>query len=174
MRTQEQVAANQLAGERLDAVYFFSILAVGIIAFALYSVSQNVVREERARHQSLLLQDILTHDIRNCNQVAKMSAELPDERLRGDEKFQDVASTLLQSIDGSTQLVAKAQKLGRILSEGKPKLHSVDLIYSIDRSLLLVRKAYAAKEIKETRHILKHGDNRRSWCSQTICLMKHL
>jgi signal transduction histidine kinase len=43
--------------------------------------------------------------------------------------------------------------LGRVISEGKPRLHPVDLIQSIDRAMILARRAYPNKEVDEKRDL---------------------
>ncbi|MHB8568464.1 MAG: sensor histidine kinase [Nitrososphaerales archaeon] len=104
-------------------------------------------RESRSRRQAQLLQDILTHDIRNYNQVSRLTAELIKEESAGNKDLQDLADSLLASIDGSTSLVDRAKSLGRIVSEERPRLHSVNLRATIEASLELVKRAYPDKEI---------------------------
>jgi signal transduction histidine kinase len=116
-------------------------------------------RERRSRLQAELLQDVLTHDIRNYNQISKMGTEVLLDRVSDDPIFHGIAKSVLEAIDGSTSLVDKAKKLGRIIAEqGRVKLHSVDLIQSIDRSLLLVKQLYPDKRIKETRKVVRLQD----------------
>ena len=110
-------------------------------------------KEERSRKQSELLQDILTHDIRNYNQAARMGAEVLSEEARGNTDLEVIARTVIQAIDGSTQLVDKAKKLGRIIAEGKQELRPVDLLASIDRSLVLVKGAHPTNQVKEKRTV---------------------
>jgi nitrogen-specific signal transduction histidine kinase len=107
-------------------------------------------REARSRKQAELLQDILTHDIRNYIQVSLIAAELIQDRLKEDHDFDGVTTVLLDAVNGATQLVSKAQRLGRIIAEGRPKLYPIDLLESIDRSLALVKSAYPSKVIRET------------------------
>lgn len=82
------------------------------------------------------------------------------DHLNNEKEYQEIASSVVQAIDGSTALVDKAKKLGRVLAEaGNVKLYGVDLIQAIDRSLLTVKKIYSDKEIKETRKVLaSRGD----------------
>lgn len=110
-------------------------------------------REARSLRQAELLQDILTHDIRNYNQVSLFAAELVREHLKDEQEFQGITSSLVSSINGSTELVSKAQRLGKIISEGRPKLYSIDLVDSIGRSFSLVKQTYPSKKIKEIRTI---------------------
>ncbi|MHB1908569.1 MAG: sensor histidine kinase [Nitrososphaerales archaeon] len=111
-------------------------------------------REERNRRQSELLQDILTHDIRNYNQVSRMGAEVLIGHFKEDSEFQEIASTVIEAIDGSSKLVEKAQKLGKIITQGRTKLQPTDLINSIDKSLLLAKGMYPRKKVRETRRVV--------------------
>jgi signal transduction histidine kinase len=104
-------------------------------------LAETLAREERSRRQAQLLQDILTHDIRNYNQVSKLSAELLREKFSGDPEVQTLVESLLQSIDGSTSLVERGRRLGRILAEDSARLYPVNLIESLQRCLTLVRQA---------------------------------
>ncbi|HZW56703.1 MAG TPA: HAMP domain-containing sensor histidine kinase [Nitrososphaerales archaeon] len=104
-------------------------------------------REVKARRQAQLLQDILTHDIRNYNQVSRLTAELMKEEAQGNRSLEELAESLLASIDGSTMLVDRAKSLGRIVSEENPKLRPVDLNSFLDASIDLIREAFPKKQI---------------------------
>ena len=112
-------------------------------------LAETLSKEERSRRQAQLLQDILTHDIRNYNQVSKLSAELLREKFANDPEVQTLIDSLLQSIDGSTSLVERGRRLGRILSEDAVKLYPVNLVESLQRSLTLVRQGNKEKVISE-------------------------
>ncbi len=105
--------------------------------------------EERTRKQAQLLQDILTHDIRNHNQVSKLSAELLREKYSDDPEALSLIDSLLESIDGSTMLVEKGRKLGKILSEEHASLAPINLVEQIQRALTLVRQGNKGKVITE-------------------------
>jgi len=122
---------------------------------ALWKESELREMEERSRKQAQLLQDILTHDIRNYNQVSRLSAELVLERLEAanDSEGIKLVKDLLDAIDGASSLVERGKKLGQILSEEKPELSTIDLIQSLQRSLTLVRQAYPEKLIREKTEI---------------------
>jgi K+-sensing histidine kinase KdpD len=124
----------------------------------LWRESELRAREESSRRQSELLQDILTHDIRNYNQAARINAEVLAQDVKGNLDAEISVATILKAIDGSTELVDKAKKLGRIITEGKRQLHAVDLIEVIDRSLLLVKGANPAREIREVRKVVGSRD----------------
>lgn len=119
-------------------------------------LAETLSKEERSRRQAQLLQDILTHDIRNYNQVSKLSAELLREKFANDPEVQTLIDSLLQSIDGSTSLVERGRRLGRILSEDAVKLYPVNLIESLQRSLTLVRQGNKERVISE-KTILPEG-----------------
>jgi signal transduction histidine kinase len=131
---------------------------------ALWEESRLREREERARKQSELLQDILSHDIRNYNQISRMGAELLKARVeqlqaRASITREDIQSLntdvqflthgVVQAIDGSTQLVDKAKKLGKIISDRNPVLDRVDLLEPLRQSLALVKSTHSEKEIHE-------------------------
>jgi two-component system, OmpR family, sensor histidine kinase VicK len=106
--------------------------------------------ESRARRQSELLQDILTHDIRNYNQVIKLSSELLEEEFGANEKARDIIQNMLEAVNGSTQLLERAKKLGKILSELKAYLYPVVLKDAVRSSLTTVQNAYPQKQIEFT------------------------
>ncbi|MHB8566514.1 MAG: ATP-binding protein [Nitrososphaerales archaeon] len=114
-------------------------------------LTHSLAKEERSRRQAQLLQDILTHDIRNFNQVSMLSAELLKERLSsiGDKEGQDLADNLLDSIEGATSLVERGKKLGKILSEENPELYPVNIAEALQKSLTLVRQATPDKILRE-------------------------
>lgn len=100
-----------------------------------------------------MLQDILTHDIRNYNQVSRLSAELMREEANGNKTIEELADSLLTAIDGSTTLVDRAKSLGRIVSEENPRLKPVSLDECIDYSIELVRQAYPKKQVRIAKYI---------------------
>jgi signal transduction histidine kinase len=104
-------------------------------------------REEKSAKQARLLQDILTHDLRNYNQVIKLSAELLKEECANSPAIQVLLSNQIHAIDGATALLDRARSLGKILSEQNPRLYPVDLLESVERSLGLIRRAHPEKEI---------------------------
>jgi hypothetical protein len=75
-------------------------------------------RERRSRKEAELLQDILAHDLRNYNQITKMSAELLtiDQNLKNSES-KTLVDGILGAVDRSTELIDRAKKLGKILSD---------------------------------------------------------
>ena len=96
--------------------------------------------------QSVLLQDILTHDIRNYNQIAKSNAELLRENAGGDQV--PLVDAVIKAVNGSTGLIEKTRTLAKhVLESENISLKGVELEDSINRSLSLVAKAYPAKSI---------------------------
>lgn len=116
-------------------------------------------REEKAKRQAQLLQDILTHDIRNYNQVTRLSAELLKEELQEDTGVQLILDSIIRAIDGSTEFLERAKRLGRAISEQDPRLYPVSLFHVIDKSYTLIRTAYSKKEIMFT---VEMGDSNTS------------
>ncbi len=104
-------------------------------------------REEKSRRRAELMQDILTHDIRNFNQVARLNAELLGEEITDQESSTKI-SAILRAVDGSTRLIERAKKLGGILSAGPAKLHPVSLKTSFERSKSLVSKGNPKAKVK--------------------------
>ncbi len=97
-------------------------------------------REEASRKRAELMQDILTHDIRNFNQVARLNAELLGEELKDRDSTRRV-SAILEAVDGSSMLIERAKKLGSILSAGDVEVRPVGLAGSFERSRSLVEKS---------------------------------
>ena len=96
-------------------------------------------REEVSRKRAELMQDILTHDIRNFNQVARLNAELLGDSVTDREASARV-SAILRAVDGSTKLIDRAKKLGAIMAAKSVVLRPVSLEGSLERSVLLVRR----------------------------------
>ncbi|HZW55795.1 MAG TPA: HAMP domain-containing sensor histidine kinase [Nitrososphaerales archaeon] len=91
--------------------------------------------ETQRRRLFALLQDILTHDLRNFNQVAKLSAELLAEEAKKDSNIRMFADSLLGAVDGSTRLIQQANRLGEILSKKRVNLQPLGVCDVIHASL---------------------------------------
>ena len=104
------------------------------------------LREESSRRRAELMQDILTHDIRNFNQVTRLNAELLGDEVAGKEAKKRVAA-ILKSVDGSSRLIERTKRLGSILSSNPAKLRKMGIKPSVERSLYLVRKGNPEKSI---------------------------
>jgi two-component system, OmpR family, sensor histidine kinase VicK len=113
----------------------------------LWRESELREREERSRKQAELLQDILTHDIRNYGQVSLLSAELLKEHLEDDEVARPLLRNLITSLQGASDLLERARKLGKVVSELEPKLFAVDARTAMESALKLVRDGFPEKEI---------------------------
>jgi signal transduction histidine kinase len=107
-------------------------------------------REARASREARLLQDILAHDIRNFNQVARLNGELLANEAKDVPKIGPFTNSLLSAIDGSSQLIERARRLGKLLSDQAPFLYEVDLLDSIEHAFVLVQKAYPKKRIEKS------------------------
>jgi signal transduction histidine kinase len=116
-------------------------------------VNERTASLEKSVKTAELMQDILTHDIRNYNQISQSNIELLKDDLSrkgGAEVGQDIglADSALRAIDGSTQLVSRTKFLGSISSlKGTTNLVPMDLDASLRRSAELVEKANPEKKV---------------------------
>ena len=115
---------------------------------------------EKTVREARLLQDILTHDLGNYNQIAKLTAELIGEEASNNPSLGILTDRMIRAIDDSTQLLNTVRKLGRVLSDKNPKLYAVGLPEIIQGSINLVRKTYPQKQIQET---LRFPPNGEAW-----------
>jgi signal transduction histidine kinase len=150
---QESALASRQGMERSYFSFFVTLFAVGLIALGVYAVDLNLSREqaarllaERNRSRAELLQDILTHDIRNYNQIVRANADLLQDGLR-DEKSKQFVGAIERAVDGETDLVQKVRLLARITSEENLALAGTSLKDSLERSLALIRSAFPDKAI---------------------------
>ncbi|HZY95013.1 MAG TPA: HAMP domain-containing sensor histidine kinase [Candidatus Bathyarchaeia archaeon] len=104
-------------------------------------------RERRSRKAAELLQDILAHDIRNYNQIVLTSAEMLNEPGLGSAERQSMINSILKAIGGSTNLIDRGKKLGRILSQSEIELILVDVERSLQTSVALIMKAFPKRSI---------------------------
>ena len=107
-------------------------------------LQQALEREQKSRKEAELLQDILTHDVRNYNQMTKLSAELIAEELAENLEIKSLAQTLLSGVEKSTELVENAKKLGKILSAASVEPKPINLCGAIERAINKERDYYAA------------------------------
>ncbi len=111
-------------------------------------VEKNRAHEVEMTRQSRLLQDIIAHDINNYNQIISLSAEILGEKLGHDAEAEELIARLQKAIRGSRDLLEKAKRLGKVLAEDDDRtLHQVNLFDSINRSLAVIEKAEAKKQI---------------------------
>lgn len=111
---------------------------------------ENELRDlhEKTARQARLLQDILSHDIRNYNQVIRLSAELLREELSEHPVVLSLVENMLKAVDGSTSLLERTKRLGRVLSEENPSLYPVNLKELIHDSLQLIKASFPEKSFK--------------------------
>jgi signal transduction histidine kinase len=117
------------------------------IFHALWGETELRENEEKSRKQAQLLQDVLAHDIRNYNQILKFSIDLlgiEEDR----EKRATILGMMTGAVEGSTSLVDRAKKLGKITYEEKVRLGPTNVRESLERSLALVRRANPGKQIE--------------------------
>jgi signal transduction histidine kinase len=95
-----------------------------------HSLENALEHERRSRKTAELLQDILSHDIRNYNQVSIISAELLREDLRKNGETLEEASRLVDALarqsDGSGDFGGKAQKARTLLEDSAGTLKDAD------------------------------------------------
>lgn len=113
-----------------------------------FELERSLAKESDSRRQAELLQDVLTHDIGNYNQISRMSTEILKDMLPDDDKAAKLISKILEAIDGSSALIDRARRLGRILHEEKPQLKSVSLVRALQESLTLVKAAFPEKTVR--------------------------
>ena len=68
----------------------------------LWNQGTRLESEENTRKRSQLLQDILTHDIRNLSQVSLLNAEALENELEENETLHSIANGLINSILSTT------------------------------------------------------------------------
>jgi signal transduction histidine kinase len=105
------------------------------------------IEAQKSTREAQLLQDILTHDVRNYNQVSKLSAELLAEEFRVNRDAQSLIEKLLESIDGSTLLVERAKMLGKVISDYQLDRRPINVLSSIKRSMELILNAQPGKKV---------------------------
>jgi two-component system sensor histidine kinase VicK len=103
-------------------------------------------RERRARKAAELLQDILAHDIRNYNQIVVTSAEILKADLQSNGS-QPLIDAIMKATKDSSDLIERAKKLGRIISQAEIELHPVDLEDSLQTSAALIIKSHPQRSI---------------------------
>jgi signal transduction histidine kinase len=103
--------------------------------------------ERRTRKTAELMQDILTHDIRNYNQITITNAEILRDELSNNSHAIGLVNSILEATDGSSRLVDRAKKLGSIISSPGAQLSPIALEPSIRNAISLVSKANPGKLI---------------------------
>ncbi len=106
------------------------------------AIFESLWGETDLRQRAELLQDILSHDIRNYCQVTKFNGELLLDQIGADPYCRKTLEDLQRSIDNTVKMVEKAQQLSKVLSEGDVTLYAVDLMKTIEDSLNLIKDAY--------------------------------
>jgi signal transduction histidine kinase len=142
-----------LNGERIllgviGLFFLISPLFLNRFAFDALNYERHLrIKAEKATREAQLLQDILTHDVRNYNQVSKLSAELLAEEFSTNQDAQSLIDKLLESIDGSTLLVERAKMLGKVISDYNLDRRSINALSSIKRSMQLILNAQPTKKV---------------------------
>ena len=105
-------------------------------------------KEKSSRRQAQLLQDILTHDIRNFVQVSKLSVDLLRQQLDS-LRLAALLDSIDDAADGTTNLIDRAKKLARI-TEQIPELWLLDLRSPVERSVELITQANLKRAVTVT------------------------
>jgi signal transduction histidine kinase len=103
--------------------------------------AQNSTREAR------LLQDILTHDVRNYNQAMLLFANRIEGESPGNEEVSSIVASMVGAVGRSTDFVERAKKLGKIISEQDPKCGKTDLAGSLARAIEVERGRFPTKKV---------------------------
>lgn len=99
-------------------------------------------KEERSRRESQLLQDILSHDMRNYNQVIQLGTEVMSEEVPETmPELSKVMKSVTDAVHSSTALLERAGKLGKMLASDEIKLAPVDILKSAEAAIQLVTNA---------------------------------
>jgi signal transduction histidine kinase len=153
-QSQEVSLAASQSGQRLELTAGATLFATALIALGAYSLNRSLSSQqaaledaERSRRRAELMRDILTHDIRNYNQISRANAELLEDSLT-DEKLRGFAGSILNSVDGSSELIQRVRMLQNVMSQKEPVLENISLDESFERSLSLVRKAFPDRVIE--------------------------
>jgi signal transduction histidine kinase len=156
------------AKDSMDQTYLSGIISsnraiiAGIAAIfeSLWKESEMRESEELNRKRAELMQDILTHDVRNRNQAILLNAELLQDELKGNEKVNLLIDRLIKSVHLANDLLEKASRLDRVVSEREATLYPVDLIQVMERSVSLVKSVNPEKEVSFTLEALSSGDQK--------------
>ncbi len=157
--TQLQLATGSSISGIVGAAVISSVVVLRRNRALGKVVKEKTAELEKSLKTSELMQDILTHDIRNYNQVSLFNIELlKGEIADGGSNF-DRAQTMtfadsaLRAIEGSTRLVEKAKTLGRIASDRQVRLRPIDLGAALQSAINLVAEANPKKSLKVTASI---------------------
>jgi signal transduction histidine kinase len=122
-------------------------LAASMFFQTLWNQGTRLESEENTRKRSQLLQDILTHDIRNLSQVSLLNAEALENELEENETLHSIANGLINSILSTTELLETTNRLGKVLLDKESNLRPINLVQAIESSITLVRRAHPDKSI---------------------------
>jgi signal transduction histidine kinase len=147
---QQSPASLPSAGVIIEYFAALGIVGAVILAFTFSALWRHTIRERallakesESRKQTELLQDILTHDMRNYNQIAESNAEMLRDDL--DASQIPLVDAIIKAINGSSDLIERTKMMSKIASGDGRHLKDVWLEDSINHSFSLVAKAYPAK-----------------------------
>lgn len=106
------------------------------------------IEVEKTHRRSQLLQDILTHDMRNYLQSLLFDVEGIRDLARDENFVRKRAVAMLKTLERSNTLIERARKLDKIVAPGHfVNLLQTDVGESLDRSLSLVESANPGRKI---------------------------
>jgi signal transduction histidine kinase len=103
--------------------------------------------EKRSRKSAELLQDILSHDIKNYNQIVVSSAEMLRASVASAQERESLIDAILKATAGSSDLIRRAKELGRVRSQSGVERHPVDVEPALQKSSALIIKAHPERSI---------------------------
>jgi signal transduction histidine kinase len=118
---------------------------------------ENLWEESELRQRAELMKDILTHDVRNYNQIARANAELLESGLDDDRQLEFTRS-ILKAMDKSTELIQRTRTLGDLISAPRGELRPMNLAESFERSLSLIRNAIPDKRLLVSSYSLPRAE----------------
>jgi two-component system sensor histidine kinase VicK len=139
--TEEAVSTNIYSTSKPTIAGLVSVFE------ALWGETELREKEERSRKQAQLLQDVLAHDIRNYNQIIRFNSDMLQVEQDGPRR-ERLFSMMTSAIEGSTSLIERAKKLGKITSEENVQLRPINVKESLERSLAVVRHANPDRHIE--------------------------
>ncbi len=137
-------------------------------------------KERRSRKTAELLQDILSHDIRNYNQASLTSAEMVKGSLDGNAEVLNRATTLMDTIiketDQTSEINRTARRIRDELSANSKVLTDVDalmdaIIKAVDGSSNLIDRAKKLGSIISQEKVQLHPVDLESSVRKSIALV---
>jgi signal transduction histidine kinase len=139
--TPELAVANNIYSTSIP-----TISSIVSVFGALWNEAELREEEEKSRKQAELLQDVLSHDIRNYNQILKFNVELLLTETDSERRARLLAM-MARAVDDSGQLIERTKKLGKIIAQEHVHLTPMDIMQSVERARSIVAMTYPEKHI---------------------------